>query len=106
MWRLVRLDRNSIVHLHISGAYTPEIVWLYSRLTRRPYIVHSHGDMGPSGGFGSLLFRIWKPLVLGLVIRHARAVVVLTQADKTTLIAKFGVDPTRMNVVHNALPQF
>jgi glycosyltransferase involved in cell wall biosynthesis len=98
---LLRLDRNSVVHLHVSGAYTPEMVWLYSQLTRRPYIVHSHGDLGPSGGFGSLLFRIWKPLVLGLVIRHARAVVVLTQDDKATLTARFGVDPDRATVIHN-----
>jgi glycosyltransferase involved in cell wall biosynthesis len=101
--QLLRVDRDSIVHLHVSGAYTPEMVWLYSKLKRRPYVVHSHGDLGPSGGFGSLLFRIWKPLVLGLVIRQARAVVVLTEGDKSTLIRRFGVDPARTNVLHNGV---
>ena len=101
--QLLRLDRTSVVHLHISGAYTPEIVWLYSMLTHRPYVAHSHGDLGPSGGIGSLLFRIWKPLVLGVVVRRARAVVALTEDDKSMIVSRFRADPSRVNVVSNGV---
>lgn len=103
--QLFRIDRASVVHLHVSGAYSPEMVWLYSQLTGHPYVVHSHGDFGPSGGFGSLIFRLWKPLVLRFVFRGARIVVVLTQADKATLVARFGVDPARIKVVPNGVDE-
>src|ERR1039457_150418 len=47
--RLFGLRRDSIIHLHISCAYTPEIVWAYASLSRRPYLAHVHLDVLPCG---------------------------------------------------------
>jgi glycosyltransferase involved in cell wall biosynthesis len=103
--KLLLVGPGSVVHLHISHAYTPEIVWLYSMLTRRPYIVHFHGDIGPSGGIGSILFRLYKPVVLGLVLRGAQNVVVLTESDRETVAAKFGLHHDRITIVRNGVDE-
>jgi glycosyltransferase involved in cell wall biosynthesis len=102
---LLALDRHAVVHLHISHAYTPEMVWVYSRLTRRPYIAHFHGNLGPSGQLGRLLFNVYKRLVIGLVIGGAKAVVALTGDDKCTLVSTFGIDPSKVVVVRNGVDE-
>ena len=35
---LARVPRRTMVHVHVAIAYAPEVVWLYSKLLRRPYI--------------------------------------------------------------------
>jgi glycosyltransferase involved in cell wall biosynthesis len=102
---LLALERDAVVHLHISHAYTPEMVWISARLRGRPYLAHFHGNLGPSGPVGRLLFGAYRRLILRLVIRGASAVVALTEEDKSTLITQFGVDPSRVSVVRNGVDE-
>ena len=65
---LLRIPRGSVVHLHVSQAFLPEMVNIAHHLRRLPYIAHVHIDTGPADHAG-LLVRAYKALVLGRVLR-------------------------------------
>lgn len=52
---LVKIPKDSIMHVHASQAFIPEIVCLVSKIKKIPYVAHLHGDAKPSGKFGFLL---------------------------------------------------
>lgn len=52
---LVKIPKDSIMHVHVAQAFIPEIVYLVSKIKKIPYITHIHGDTKPSGKFGFLL---------------------------------------------------
>jgi glycosyltransferase involved in cell wall biosynthesis len=95
---LLRLDRDSLVHLHISSAYVPDMVWLRSRLKNADYIAHIHLDVLPSGRAGILL-EPYKKLVLRRVLHDAAAVIVPTDDYRPLISAKYGLSPDRIQVV-------
>lgn len=101
---LLKLARNSVIHVHIGGAFVPEVVYAAHRIRGLPYVAHCHGDgdVGPSGWAGFLL-RIYKPLILGPVLRAAAAIVVLTDNDRSAVSAHYGVDPARIAVIANGV---
>src|SRR5450755_1502405 len=69
-FRLLALPRHSLMHIHVSQAYSPEIVYLISKLRGIPYIAHIHLDVDPSGPFGFLL-GTYKRLFLKRVLQSA-----------------------------------
>src|SRR2546422_4168818 len=54
-FRLLALPRHSLIHLHVAHAFSPEIVYLISKLKGIPYIAHIHLDVDASGSLGFLL---------------------------------------------------
>lgn len=80
---------GSVVHVHIGQAFTPEMVWLVSRLSHFKYIAHLHIDFEPSGPAGFLL-PLYKQLVLKRVLRAASAVVVLNEKTLQTVRNVYG----------------
>lgn len=80
---------SSIVHLHIGQAFTPEMVWLASKLRRYRYVAQLHIDFEPSGAAGFLL-PLYKRFVLKPVLRGASAVVVLNQKNADTVREFYG----------------
>jgi glycosyltransferase involved in cell wall biosynthesis len=100
--RLLRLQAGTVVHLHVAQAFTPESAWVARRLRGVPYVAHLHIDAGPTGPAGGLL-RVYKPLLLGRVLRDAASVVVFTQEQARAVAATYGVDPARIRVVPNGV---
>lgn len=100
-WHLLRQRRDCIVHVHIAQALTPEIVWLTSRLRRRPFIAHFHLDVDPSGPAGRCL-AAYKRLVLARVLRAAASVIVLSQEQAAFVRDHYRVE--RVAVVPNGVP--
>jgi glycosyltransferase involved in cell wall biosynthesis len=100
--RLLLLHRRAIVHAHVAQAFLPEVLWLTSVLRRRPYIIHFHLDVDPSGRFGVLL-PTYKRLVLGPVLRRAAAVIALSQGQASFLAKHYRVRPARVTVVPNGV---
>lgn len=87
---LFRLARsNSVVHVHIGQAFTPEMVWLVAKLRRFKYIAELHIDFQASGPAGVLL-PLYKRFVLGRVLRSAAAVIVLNQQTLQTVREVYG----------------
>ncbi|MGO8882298.1 MAG: glycosyltransferase family 4 protein [Streptosporangiaceae bacterium] len=95
--RLLNLDRSSIIHLHVSCAYTPEIVWIYARIRSRPYVAHVHLDVLRSGRAGSLLGP-YKLLLLRRVLRDATVVLVPTSDYRQLICDKYGIPQERVVV--------
>jgi phosphatidylinositol alpha-mannosyltransferase len=101
---------NSLVHVHIGQAFTPEVVWLMSKICGFRYVAELHIDFEPSGPVGILL-PFYKRFVLGRVLRSASAVVVLNKrtlglvrktygVNNKTLIMSNGIDEAYFNVGH------
>jgi len=80
-WILRRARRESIVHVHMGQAFTPEVVWLASKIKRFRYVIHLHIDPVRSGQLGRLL-PLYKRLVLGREVRHAAGVIVLNDEHR------------------------
>lgn len=70
--------KDSLVHIHIGQAFTPEVVWLVSKLRGFKYVAQLHIDFEPSGPAGILL-PLYKRLVLRRVLRSAAAIITLNQ---------------------------
>jgi len=99
---LRRTARPSIIHLHVAQAYVPEVAWAVCRRQGIPYVVHLHIDVGPSGPAGVLL-KVYKPLVLGRILRDAAAVVVFTPEQRRAVVTRYRLDPARVLVIPNGV---
>jgi glycosyltransferase involved in cell wall biosynthesis len=100
--RLLHIDRSAIVHVHISHAFAPEMVWLAAKVKGFRYIAHVHLDSAPSGRAGFLL-KLYKPLALKAVLRAARLVVVFTPEQRTELQRQYGIAFEKIQVVPNGV---
>lgn len=100
--KLLRLNASGTVHLHVAQAFSPEIVWLASKIRGFRYVAHVHLDIPPSGWAGFLL-RIYKPFVLGKVLRHAHAVAVFTEDQKATISQQYHIEPSKVHVIPNGV---
>jgi glycosyltransferase involved in cell wall biosynthesis len=102
LWQLLALPKNSIIHLHLSQAYYPELVLLVSKLRHIPYVVHFHLDVGPSGILGPL-FSIYKKLLWKPLMKNARKVVACSEDQVAVIQNKFGVPEENIVFVPNAV---
>lgn len=80
-FRLIALPRHSLIHLHVAHAFSPEIVYLISKLRGIPYIAHIHGDVDASGPLGFLL-EPYKKRFLKRVLKSAAKIICLTEPQK------------------------
>lgn len=101
---LFKIPRCSIIHLHIGQAFVPEIVYLSHLLRRLPYVAHVHLDVGPSSWAGFLL-RLYKPVVLGPVLRRAGMVVVFSHEQRSVVMSRYRINPDRIAVVPNGVDE-
>ena len=101
-FRLFRLPRGSVLHLHIAQAGIPEIVFLIAKLRRFPFIAHFHLDVGKSGSFGWLL-PFYKKYLLGFVLRRADKVIVFSEEQSHLVRKKYEVIESKIAVVPNGV---
>lgn len=102
LWHLLRLPPRALVHLHVAQAYLPEMVWLWSRLRRRPYVAHFHLDCDPSGRWG-ILHPAYKRLILGGVLRGATWVIALNEDQASLLERRHRVPANRIVTIPNGV---
>lgn len=95
--------RDSVVHLHIGQAFTPEIVWLVSKFRKFRYIAQLHIDFEPSGPAGILL-PLYKRFILRRVLRAASAVVVLNEKTFKTVRDFYGYKG-RLRIMNNGIDE-
>lgn len=88
--RLLALPRQSVIHLHVAQAFTPEIVYLISKLKGTPYIAHIHLDVDSSGPFGFLL-EPYKKLFLKRVLQSAAKIICQSEPQKRLIASKYSL---------------
>jgi glycosyltransferase involved in cell wall biosynthesis len=101
-WHLLKLPKRSIIHLHLSQAYFPEIVMLISALRGIPYVVHFHLDVGPSGKFGWLL-PLYKKFFLGTVLRRAKKIIVFSEEQSLLIRDKYNLKNEQIVIIPNGV---
>jgi glycosyltransferase involved in cell wall biosynthesis len=101
-FRLLFLPKNSILHLHISQAFVPEIVYLISKIRNIPYVAHVHLDVDRSGFFGFLL-KPYKSIFLKKVLQNASRIICLSINQKNLIANKYNVSLEDIDVIPNGV---
>ena len=94
---------DTIVHLHIGQAFTPEMVWFISKLRRFKYIAELHIDFEASGRVGVLL-PLYKRLILKRVLQSAACVIVLNKGTLRAVREVYGYEG-RIELMHNGVDE-
>jgi glycosyltransferase involved in cell wall biosynthesis len=100
--RLLRSSKNSIWHLHVGRAFTPEVTLLASKLKDHPYISHVRVDPIPSSKIGRLILAPYKKLILGPVLRHSSIIICLTEDYAKSMEINYSVNKKQIVVIPNA----
>jgi glycosyltransferase involved in cell wall biosynthesis len=99
---LLKLSKGTIVHIHVTQAYTPEVVWLISKIRGYRYITHIHIDAPPLTKVGFLLVP-YKRFILSQVYRNAAKVVVFTKNQKADYSKRYRLKNDQIAVVPNGV---
>jgi len=89
-FKLLKMLKDSIMHVHIAQAFVPEVVYLVSKIKKIPYVVHIHLDVRPSGKLGFLL-PLYKKVFLKRVLKSASKIIVLSKEYKTFINKKYNI---------------
>jgi glycosyltransferase involved in cell wall biosynthesis len=100
-WKLFTISRDSIIHLHISQSFFPEIAGLVAAARQIPYVAHIRSIVTPSGFFGFLL-PFYRKFVLKSVLQRAARIIVLTPGYKTIMHEQFDIPLESISVIPNA----
>ncbi|MDD5149116.1 MAG: glycosyltransferase family 4 protein [Flavobacterium sp.] len=100
-WNLMKIPKDSIMHVHIAQPLVPEIVWLVSKLKRIPYICHIRTDTVASGNLGFLL-PLYKSFFLSRVLKDATKIISLNKDFYNLVINKYRIIKTNVHIIPNA----
>ena len=89
-FKLLKMSKDSIMHVHIGVAFVPEVVYLVSKIKKIPYVVHIHLDTGSSGKLGFLL-PLYKKVLLKRVLKSASKIIVLGEEYRTLINKKYDI---------------
>jgi len=101
-WHLLRLPKETLVHIHVAQAYVPELALLCARLRGLRTVAHFHLDVERSGPLG-FLFDIYKKTILPFVLRHVDAVLVASDGQAQFLVKHHGVSARAVKQIVNAV---
>jgi glycosyltransferase involved in cell wall biosynthesis len=101
-FRLLALPRHSLMHLHVAQAFSPEIVYMISKLKGIPYIAHIHLDVDASGPFGFLLAP-YKKLFLKRVLKSAAKIICVSEGQKKLIASRYGLPLEAFVVMPNGV---
>jgi len=103
-FKLLKLPKDSIIHIHIAQAFSPEIVYLASKIKKIPYVAQVHTDIGHSSKLGFLL-PLYKKLFLKRDLKNADKVICLSESYKKLLIKKYALEKNKLTVIPNGVKE-
>jgi rhamnosyl/mannosyltransferase len=103
-FRLLALPRHSLIHLHVSQAFWPEMVYLIFKLRGIPYIAHIHADVGASGPLGFLL-ETYKKWFLKRVLKSAAKTICLSEPQKEFIGSKYALPLESLVAIPNGVAE-
>jgi glycosyltransferase involved in cell wall biosynthesis len=102
LFRMLRTSPRAMVHLHISQALVPEIVWIARKLRGGAFVAHFHLDVAPHGRFGRC-FVWYKKLILGYPLRAAAKVITFSAEQAKFVQQTYRVAESALVVVPNGV---
>ncbi len=99
---LMKIDPDSVMHIHLSHVYSEVAVLIASKLRGIPYVAHFHMDVDVSGRLG-FLFKLYKRTILPFVIRGAAKVITLSDEQRTLVINRYKASAANVAVVPNGV---
>ena len=99
---LMRIPRDSVVHVDAALAFSPEVTALVCGLRRMPYVVRVALETTGRSKLRDALLKLHQRLILTCVLRNAATVIVLTADDVPLVTEKYRVDPARVRIIPNA----
>ena len=97
-FKLLKISKDSIIHVHIAHAMIPEIVFLVSKIRNIPYVAHIHADVEPSGKMGFLL-PFYKKIFLQKILNYASKIVVPTKDYIAIISKKYAISKYKIIVI-------
>ena len=97
-FKLLKISKDSIIHVHIAHAMIPEIVFLVSKIRNIPYVAHIHLDVEPSGKMGFLL-PFYKKIFLQKILNYASKIVVPTKDYIAIISKKYAISKYKIIVI-------
>jgi glycosyltransferase involved in cell wall biosynthesis len=85
---LRKVKKDDIIHVHFAQFYVGEIVALFSKLTRHPFVLHYHGDVVATGPLGRLL-PFYKAHILKAPLKQASAIIYPSEDFRNHILKKF-----------------
>ncbi len=101
-FKLLKIPRDSIIHVHVAQVIIPEVVYLISKIKKIPYIAHIHADVGPSGKLGFLL-PFYKKVFLQRILNSALRIVVPTRDYVNLIGRKYSIPETKIYEIPNGV---
>jgi len=89
-FKLLKIPKNSIIHIHVAQCFVPEVVYLVSKIKKIPYVVHIHLDVRLSGKLGFLL-PLYKKVILKRVLKSASKIIVPGKEYRTLINKKYNI---------------
>lgn len=97
------IEKNSILHIHLSQFYIPEIInYLYLK-KKISYIVHIHIDTMPSSLFGRIFLDTYKKIFLTILLNNAKKIIVLTNDYKEIISKKYSIKKEKFTIIPNGI---
>lgn len=103
-FKLLRIPKDSIMHIHIAQAFIPEVAYLVSKIRNIPYITHFHGETLPTGKFGFLL-PFYKKIFTKMILSKSEKIICLSKDYKRFINKKYGIDKSKITVIPNGVSE-
>ena len=86
---LMKIPKDSIIHVHTAQAYVPEIIFKIWKKRKIPYVAQIHIDAEPSSFIGKIILGPYKKIFLKRFIKNAKIVLALTEDYKYILVRRY-----------------
>jgi glycosyltransferase involved in cell wall biosynthesis len=100
---LMKIPKDSIIHVHVAQAYVPEIVYKVWKKRKIPYIAQIHCDIEPTSFLGKIILSPYKNIFLKKFFKHAENVTVSTEFYKERISKKYSLDKNKIIVIPNGV---
>jgi glycosyltransferase involved in cell wall biosynthesis len=98
---ILALPQHTVIHVHVVQAFAPELATVGSLLRQRPLVAHYHCDVPPSTH--PRLLAAYKRHVLAPILRRAKRVIVLDDAQASAVHDWYRVPADRIRVLANGV---
>lgn len=102
-FKLLKIPKDSIMHVHVAQAFVPEIVYKIWKKRKMPYIAQIHCDAEPSSRIGKIILNPYKNFFLKRFLKNAKIILVLTEDYKVLIHKKYKINKNKIKVIPNGI---